>query len=313
MGRGRQVIVVFGSINLDLVVSVPRLPQAGETVVGPDHQVFPGGKGANQALAARRAGGEVRMIGAVGTDDFARAALSNLEKAGVDLDHVRKLGGATGLAMIGVDEGGENLIMCASGVNSRVAADWLDGVLEKGDLLVLQRELAVEPIEQAVEKARAVGALVLLNAAPSGGEGLSRLIDRVDILVANEAEAAEIAADLGIGETESPHAALMALSAPQRLTVITLGSRGLIARHQDTIWRVSAPMISVVDTTGAGDAFIGGLAAALARGADVARALKEGAAAGALACTATGAQSSSPEESMVQALADRLSAIGEKI
>lgn len=300
------MITVFGSINLDLVVSLPRLPAPGETVVGPDHQSFPGGKGANQALAAARAGASVRMIGAVGQDTHADAALVNLGRAGVDLSGVRRLDGTTGIAMIGVDAKGENLIMCASGVNARVVADWLDGRLARGDLLVLQRELSPEPISQAIGRARLCGARVLLNAAPSGAGELAGLVDGVDVLVANSGEAAELAAALSGTGSLVPEARCAALAAGNRLAVITLGERGLVAQRGGQRWRVEAPRVDVVDTTGAGDAFVGALAAALDRGAEIERALREGTAAGALACTASGAQSSSPDARAIATLADTL-------
>lgn len=300
------MITVFGSINLDLVVALPRLPAPGETVVGPDHQIFAGGKGANQALAAARAGAEVRLVGAVGTDGHAEAALANLTAGGVDLDGVRRLEGTTGLAMIGVDPAGENLIMCASGVNARVAADWLDGRLAAGDLLVLQRELSPGPIEEAVVRAKRIGARVLLNAAPSGDAALAPLVDAVDVVVANEGEAGELAAARGAVETPVAENQCAALAGPERLAVVTLGGRGLVARKGARRWRLTAPAVEVVDTTGAGDAFVGALAAALDRGAEIERALREGAAAGALACTATGAQTSAPDAPAIAALADTL-------
>lgn len=301
------MITVFGSINLDLVVSLPRLPVAGETVVGPDHQTFAGGKGANQALSAARAGASVRMVGAVGKDTHAAPALSNLERAGVDLTSVRHLDGTTGVAMIGVDADGENLIMCASGVNARVTADWLDGLLEEGDLLVLQRELSADPISGVISRAREVGTRVLLNAAPSGDAALAQLIDDVDVIVANAVEAAELAAALGGESDEGADAHCTRLCGDTRLAIVTLGGAGLVARTSGRVWHVAAPSVDVVDTTGAGDAFVGALAAALDRGADVSRALAEGTAAGALACTATGAQSSSPDAAAIAALADTLS------
>lgn len=300
------MITVFGSINLDLVVSLPRLPAPGETVVGPDHQSFPGGKGANQALAAARAGALVRMIGAVGQDAHAQAALVNLDRAGVDLSGVRHLDGTTGIAMIGVDAKGENLIMCASGVNARVVAEWLDGRLARGDLLVLQRELSPEPISQAIDRARLCGARILLNAAPSGAGELAGLVGDVDVLVANAGEAAELAAALAGNGSLVPEAHCAALAGERRLAVITLGARGLVAQRGGQRWRVAAPRVDVVDTTGAGDAFVGALAAALDRGADIERALREGTAAGALACKASGAQSSSPDAQAIATLADTL-------
>lgn len=298
------MITVFGSINLDLVVSLPRLPAPGETVVGPDHQTFAGGKGANQALAAARAGARVRMIGAVGRDAHAEAALANLERAGVDLSGVRHLDGTTGIAMIGVDAGGENLIMCASGVNARVVAEWLDGRLARGDLLVLQRELSAGSIADAVSRAHDCGARVLLNAAPAGAGDLAGIVGQVDVVVANAGEAAELSAALGSGGTPVVEAHCATLAGERRLAVVTLGGRGLVAQMGNRRWRVLAPQVDVVDTTGAGDAFVGALAAALDRGAEIERALREGTAAGALACQATGAQSSSPDAAAIAAMAD---------
>lgn len=303
------MITVFGSINLDLVVMLPRLPALGETVVGPDHQTFPGGKGANQALAAARAGARVRMIGAVGRDGHAAAALANLEAAGVDLAGVRHLDGTTGLAMIGIDPRGENLILCASGVNARVEAAWLDGLLSADDLLVLQRELSPDPIAGAIARARAAGARVLLNAAPSGDAALARLLGEVDILVANAGEAAELAGALGVPADATVLARCAALAGEERLAVVTLGADGAIARRGATLWQVAAPKVAALDTTGAGDAFVGAFAAALDRGAETGRALAEGTAAGALACLATGAQSSSPESAAIAALADTLAPV----
>ena len=300
------MITVFGSINLDLVVAVSRLPRPGETIVGPDYQMFAGGKGANQALAAARAGASVRLIGAVGRDDHAAPALANLKAAGIDLTLVRTLEGTTGLAMIGIDAAGENLILCASGVNARVTADWLDGHLKHSDLLVLQRELRVAPIADAISHARRVGARVLLNAAPSGDALLGRLVDQVDVVVANEHEAADLAVACGIDDATTGEALCAALAGRDRLAVVTLGASGAVAALGSDRWQISAPAFDVVDTTGAGDAFVGALAAALDRGTDTARALREGVAAGALACMATGAQASAPDAAAIAALADTL-------
>ncbi len=300
------MIIVFGSINLDLVVSVPRLPVAGETVVGPDHQSFPGGKGGNQALAARRAGAQVKMIGAVGRDEFADSALANLVSEAVDLTALRRLEGATGLALIGVDAKGENQIICASGVNARVSARWLEGELDKDDVLVLQRELEPEPIREAVRYAKSCGARILLNIAPAGGGVLADVSDQVDVIVANESEAAELACAKIGHEPETSYEGCLALASTERLSVVTLGSKGVIAAQGDKRWRVSPQKISAVDTTGAGDAFMGAFAAAVDRRAPVAQALAEGVAAGTLACLATGAQSSAPTAQDIQRHAQSL-------
>ncbi|GAB4514327.1 MAG: ribokinase [Roseibium sp.] len=286
------MITVFGSINLDLVVAVPRLPTAGETVSGRDHQTFSGGKGANQALAARRAGAEVRMIGAVGRDSFSGPALENLRAAGVDLTGVRDLDGATGIALIGIDPAGENQIIVASGTNARVEAVWLDGVLAAGDTLVMQGEVPFVELAGAAGRARRAGASVFWNPAPVPRDDISDCLEATATLVVNETEAAAIAA--GLGMAADPEGFAERLATAGRAVVVTLGAGGVLAQSGSARYRFHAPQVDAVDTTGAGDAFCGALAAALDRRVGFERALKEGVAAGALACTVTGAQSSAP-------------------
>jgi ribokinase len=298
------MITVFGSINLDLVVFVPRLPAAGETVSGRDHQTFSGGKGANQALAARRAGANVRMIGAVGRDSFADPALENLSAAGVDLTGVRVLDGSTGLALIGIDAAGENQIIVASGTNARVEASWLDGMLAAGDTLVMQGEVPVSELAGAAARAGRAGASVFWNPAPVPAGDIGACLEASATLVVNQSEAAIIAAGLGIPADPEDFAAKLA--SDRRAIVVTLGAGGVLARTGGTRHRFQAPEVDAVDTTGAGDAFCGALAAALDRKAGFERALKEGVAAGALACAATGAQSSAPRKEDIDRLADRI-------
>ncbi|MBO6890367.1 MAG: ribokinase [Roseibium sp.] len=298
------MITVFGSINLDLVVAVPRLPTAGETVAGCDHQTFAGGKGANQALAARRAGAEVAMVGAVGNDAFSELALANMNLAGVNLSNVRSLDGATGLALIGVDTAGENQIIVASGANSRVEAAWLQEILSEDTTLMLQGEVPFPETERAMAQARQAGASVFWNPAPVPAGGIAGVLEDVDTLVVNESEAAEIAAHLSMDK--SPEAFVEGLSTEQRAVVVTLGAEGVIACKGTSSYRLKAPVIEPVDTTGAGDAFCGALAAAIDANAPFERALKEGVAAGALACTVTGAQSSAPDKTDIDRLADQI-------
>lgn len=302
------MITVFGSINLDLVVCVPRLPGPGETVNGPDHQSFAGGKGANQALAARRAGAKVRMIGAVGSDAFAELALANLKNAGVELDHVRKLQGATGLALIGVEASGENQIIVASGANARVSSDWLAKGLEPGGILVLQGEVPAQEAVAAMTFARKQGGKVFYNPAPVPKSGISDLIGQTDILVVNESEAVAIGNALGL--SGEPEEFCKALAKDQRLVVVTLGGSGVVARQNDTVFRFKPPAVQVVDTTGAGDAFCGALAASLDEGYSLEDALTRGVAAGSIACTMTGAQSSAPEASEIAKMAEKVEKIG---
>jgi len=296
------MITVFGSINLDLVVALPRLPRAGETVSGRDHQTFPGGKGANQALAAQRAGADVRMVGAVGQDNFAAPALENLRAAGVDVSGVRILAGSTGLAFIGIDTAGENQIIVASGTNTRVDASWLEGALKAGDTLLIQGEVPYPEAATASRLARETGASVFWNPAPVPAGDLSACLETAGTVVVNTSEAAAIAGRLKL--PEDPEAFADGLATPDRSVIVTLGADGVLARSGKEKYRFRSPRVTAVDTTGAGDAFCGAVAAALDRDVPFERALKEGVAAGALACTVTGAQSSAPVEEDIARLAD---------
>jgi ribokinase len=300
------VITSFGSINLDFVVALPRLPRPGETVSGPDHQTFPGGKGANQALAARRAGADVKMVGAVGRDPFAELALANLRAAGVDLSGVRALDGTTGLAFIGVEPSGENQIMVASGTNKRVSAAWLKDALHPGEILMMQGEVPGPEVTIAIEAAHAAGARIFLNPAPIPDKAYAGLARSVDVLVVNEGEAEAIGAYLGL--PGDPAGFVKALVTAERLVAVTLGSDGVVAGRGTDVFHIRPPKVEVRDTTGAGDAFCGALAAALNRETPLERALCEAIAAGSLACGATGAQSSAPEAREIAALADTLRA-----
>ncbi len=298
------MITVFGSINLDLVVAVPRLPTAGETVSGRDHQTFPGGKGANQALAARRAGADVRFIGAVGQDSFAELALLNLREAGVDLSGVRTMAGSTGLALIGIDPAGENQIIVASGTNARVEASWLKGGFGPGQTLLVQGEVPLVEVTEGARLARDAAGTVIWNPAPVPEGDLRACLDFAGTVVVNVSEAAEIGGRLGIaGDTET---FALKLAEGGRNVIVTLGADGVLARTPNARYRFASPAVNAVDTTGAGDAFCGALAAALDRKTSFERALKEGAAAGALACTVTGAQSSAPHLEDIARLADTI-------
>lgn len=300
------MIVVFGSINVDLVTAVPRLPGPGETVKGPDHQTFPGGKGANQALAARRAGAEVAMVGAIGRDGFAPVALDLLKADGVDLSGVAAVDAPTGIAMIAVDAKAENLIIVASGANTRAAGAGVGTRLAAGDTLLLQHEVPDAENVVAAGLARARGARVLLNAAPAAAvaEGL---IELLDVLVVNEHEAAEVGAAANL--PADPIAFAQAFAERfDAVAVVTLGAEGAFAAAPGETYRIPAYPARVVDTTAAGDCFVGAFAAALDRGAGLRDALVEGVAAGSLAVETAGAQPSLPTRSAIAARADKLRA-----
>ncbi|MBV1700586.1 MAG: ribokinase [Hyphomicrobiales bacterium] len=291
------MIVVFGSINIDLVTRVDKIAAPGETVLGLGYHFSPGGKGANQALAASRAGAPVRMFGAVGQDAFADAALALLRQSLAQLNVVVLPEASTGAAFISVDSDGQNAITVAAGANMQAtAAPLADLPWQTGDYLVLQREVSDAENLKAAHIARAHGARVIYNTAPAGVVSSDQLA-AIDILIANEHEAAILARDLwgerAQGRTPQAFASAMA-RAHSLACIITLGGAGAIAASVDGQWSAKAPAIEVVDTTGAGDAFVGALAAALARGEALPQALAEGVAAGSLACMTRSAQAAFP-------------------
>jgi len=296
------MIVVFGSINVDLVARVARLPRSGETLTGETFAMLPGGKGANQALAARRAGADVAMAGAVGTDAFAAAALAALIEAGIDLTRVRRIDTPTGVALIHVDGGGENCITVVPGANTSAdPAAIPDTLLGPDTTIVMQLEVPLEAVGELARRARARHARVVLNAAPA--RHLSpALLSSVDVLVVNETEAAAIAETAEVPAIPGAFASTI-FRRFGCATVVTLGAQGALAAEGGRLLRVAAPGIRVVDTTGAGDAFTGALAAALDRGAAWPRALAEGVAAGSLACTSAGAQAALPRADAIHRLA----------
>ena len=300
------MITVFGSINVDLVCRVARSPRPGETVSGADYVLIPGGKGANQALAARRAGASVRLIGTIGDDDIAKVALSELAPSGIDLAGVARRHGTTGVAIITVDDTGENTIVLSPGANAATHAGQVSaGAFGPSDTLLLQMEV---PFAENLTVARAgakAGARVVLSVAPFLALSLEQVAD-VSILIVNEHEARDFARSLGLpGGAAEPTVA--ALSRKLGRTVIaTLGPAGAVAAGRDGVVSVPALTVVPVDTTGAGDTFAGVLAANLDEGADMRTAMLRAAAAGSLACTKHGAQPSFPVRAEIEAAAKKL-------
>lgn len=294
------MIHVFGSLNVDLVVPVAHLPVAGETVLGRSYRIVAGGKGANQALAARRAGAAVRMVGAVGRDGFAATALAELAADGVDLADVARVAAPTGAAFIGVDENGQNQIIVASGANLEArAAQVGEGSWQRGDSLLLQMEVPAAENEQLARRARRRGLRTILNLAPA--LPLSRAtLEALDWLVVNELEVVAAAAPLG-GSGLAPEPAARFLAGKGAAVVVTLGAAGAFACDADRAWRIGVLPIRPVDSTGAGDAFVGVFAATLDAGGSPAEALRRASVAGALACLVEGAQPSLPRRAAIEA------------
>jgi ribokinase len=296
------MIVIFGSINLDLVTRVENIPGPGETTLGGDYATSPGGKGANQALAARRAGAKVAMVGAIGKDSFAGSALALLQEDGVDLSATREVGAPTGAAFIAVDAHGENAIVVASGANRLAVAKQLETLtLGAADTLVLQRETPPAEVEAAALYAKTKGARVVLNLAPAGPPG-ERLLKALDVLIVNEHEALTLGEALTLSVREPEDVAAAIDRTLGVACIVTLGPAGAAGYHKGARFAAPAPKVEVVDTTGAGDTFVGAFAAALDGGLSFEAALKRGLAAGSLACTKPGAQPSMPYAAEIDAL-----------
>jgi ribokinase len=295
------MIVVFGSINIDLVVPVERLPRPGETVLGPNYTLVPGGKGANQALAAARAGSTVQLIGRVGRDGFADVALAELKAAGVDLSAVERDPLPTGCALIPVDRQGGNLIVVAAGANGAVSERQLaDSALGPGTLVILQMEIPHPENWRVVERAKRRGARVLLNCAPAA-EVPRAVAAALDWLLVNESEAEFLARGLSLSISNARSAGRAVAAALRTTVIVTLGGAGAVAFAGADAWTVGALPVKPVDTTAAGDAFVGAFAAAIDGGAELPYALHRASIAGGLACTVAGAQPSLPTRAQIEA------------
>ncbi len=283
------MIVCFGSLNADLVFRLPEIPRSGQTLLADDLAVQAGGKGANQAVAAARDGAAVAMAGAVGSDALAEVALSGLREAGADIARVRSLAAATGCASIWIDAAGRNRIAVALGANAQARADQItDADLAQATSLLLQMEVAMQETAALLRRARALGLRAILNLAPALPLDTDTL-RLAGLLVVNEDEAEATALRLGC----APEAA--ALRAALGIDVVrTLGEAGSEAATQDGDWHVPARVIDPVDTTAAGDCFVGVLAAALDRGAPLRAAMERASVAAALACGRRGSQASLP-------------------
>lgn len=293
-------ILIVGSINMDLVVRVPHSPQPGETVLGGDFETFPGGKGANQAVAAARMGGEVTMIGRVGTDDFGDTLIQGLVEDKVKTTHVIKDPNApTGIAMIAVAADGENIIVVASGANLKVTPEDVNiarPLMRETDILLMQLEVPLETVSEAVELAAAYDVPVVLNPAPAQPLP-SSIYENVDVLTPNQSELAMLT-----GEEDIDKGIEKLRAWGVKNLVITLGINGARVVTDKIDKHIPAHEITAVDTTAAGDAFNGALAVALAEGMTILDAVRYGMAAGAMAATKRGAQPSLPMRDAVESL-----------
>ncbi|SIT56362.1 PfkB domain protein [Mesorhizobium prunaredense] len=295
------MIIVVGSINLDLIANVDRLPAPGETVRGSGFATAPGGKGANQALAAARAGAKVRMVGAVGKDNFATEALALLRDGKIDLSGVGETFASTGTALIMVADDGENVIAVVPGANdSVVTGDLSKAFMKKGNVVLLQQEIPLQTVDAALDAARAAGAVTVLNTAPFRAEAAA-LLGKADYVVANETEFDLYGEALSLSGRDRPARMRDYAGKTGRTIVVTLGGDGVLAATPADLLMVPALNITPVDTVGAGDTFCGYFAAGLSSGLPLDQALARAAAAGSLACLKPGAQPAIPLAKEVEA------------
>ena len=295
----RPKVTVLGSLNMDISVTVPRLPAPGATVLGSAAQFTPGGKGANQAVAAARLGADVRMVGCVGDDDFGRQLLAALRAEGIDADATRVVRSVpTGLAMIAVDETGENLIIVAPGANRQVGPADADKAATNGSgILVISAEIPAAAIEQALAQTPGRKILNLAPAPENAAELVAAAGEHLDWLVVNESEATAVLGRPVSGLADAKQAATELTAKGPRHAVVTAGAHGAAlasADAPDGACTIEGFKVTAVDTVGAGDTFVGALAVALAAGVPPPEALRAAAAAGAAAVTRPGAQAAMP-------------------
>jgi ribokinase len=300
-------ILVVGSLNADLVLRAPRFPLPGETISGEDLHIIPGGKGANQAVAAARLGAQVSMLGRVGNDNFGDFLLDNLKQNNVNITFVQRDKAATGTAIIVIDTNGQNSIVLSSGANGQVSpADVDHASFPAGGLLLLQLEIPISTVLRAAQRAKENNVRVILNPAPAQSLP-DELIALSDFIVPNEIELSLLAGMDVIDVPSAEGAAKALLARGAKHVLVTLGSRGaLLVQHTGSVF-VGTFNVDVVDTTAAGDAFIGGFATSVLENKSIEECIRFGCACGTLAVTKFGAQPSLPTTEEVNAFITKFS------
>jgi ribokinase len=284
------MVVVFGSINIDLVTRVARFPAPGETLTGSSFRIYAGGKGANQAMAASRAGAKVRLYGALGRDALADTVLTTLSSSAVATDGIVRVNGPSGCASIVVAESGENCIVVVPGANEAADPDAVpEAMLGAGTTLILQHEVPDRANASLIARAKRTGARIVLNAAPARPAAVDWL-NQLDVLIVNETEAQALAAETGWPATPMRFASACADAHRSLTVIVTLGAAGAIAATADAQTETTATAVDVFDTTGAGDAFVGTLAAALDGGIPLTSAMRRAVDTASYACTLHGAR-----------------------
>ena len=297
-------VVVIGSLNMDLVTRAPRLPRGGETLIGKSFATVSGGKGANQAVAAARLGAQVSMVGCVGSDAYGEALRGALLAERIDCQAVSTVEDSSGVALIVVDDNSQNAIVIVAGANGALTPeviDRFDSVVQTADVIICQLEVPDATVGHALKRGRELGKTVILNPAPASRPLPADWYASIDYLIPNESEATALSG-LPVDSLSTAEAAatrLIAMGAGK--VIITLGAQGSLFADGTRFEHFPAPKVKAVDTTAAGDTFVGGFAAALAAGKSEAEAIRFGQVAAALSVTRAGAQPSIPTLFDVQA------------
>ena len=290
-------VVVVGSLNMDLVTRASRLPRAGETLIGQTFTTVPGGKGANQAVASARLGADVSMIGCVGADAYGIQLRDALLVEGIDCRAVSTVEGSSGVALIVVDDTSQNAIVIVAGSNGELTPASLqafDTVLQAAKVIVCQLEVPMATVGYALKRGRELGKTVILNPAPASAPLPAEWYASIDYLIPNESEAGALSGVTVDSLDSARLAATRLIQAGAGKVIITLGPQGVLFSDGLVFEHLVAPKVKAVDTTAAGDTFVGGFAAALANGESEAEAIRFGQVAAALSVTRAGAQPSIP-------------------
>ena len=298
-------VVVVGSLNMDLVTRAERLPRAGETLIGESFATVSGGKGANQAVASARLGAEVSMVGCVGADGYGEQLRAALLAEQIDCQALTTVEGSSGVALIVVDDSSQNAIVIVAGANGLLTSDVVkgfDAVLQAADVIICQLEVPLQTVGYTLKRGRELGKTMILNPAPASSPLPADWYSSIDYLIPNESEASALSG-LPVDSLETAEAAASRLiAAGAGKVIITLGAQGSLFANGQGFEYFPAPKVKAVDTTAAGDTFVGGFAAALAVGKSEAWAIRFGQTAAALSVTRAGAQPSIPTLSEVQAI-----------
>lgn len=296
-------ILVIGSLNMDIVISLNHLPQPGETIIGQGKSEHPGGKGANQAYAAAKLGGKTCMIGRAGADDYGQTLISSLKSAGADTGGIIvQQGTGTGLAFIYVDEKGENTIVLASGANAMLSPEDIRGMeryIDTADIVLIQLEIPFETVTYSIEAASRKGKTIVLNPAPVRG-GLEAFYDKIHILTPNEGELAALTGMNADTIEGAESAAKTLIQKGVETVIVTLGDKGALLVQSDKTKHFPARRVKAVDTTAAGDAFSAAVCVALSEGKGIEEAITFANAASAISVTRKGAQPSIPSRQEVE-------------